>query len=100
MIPRAALLLLPCLVLAAAPRKVKAPGLVRSATEAKAIAEQATGGLAVSARRIPLNGASGGWEVDVHMPREERGWRCIVDADTRSVHTTDRIPNPPRGHRR
>ena len=39
MIPRAALLLLPCLVLAAAPRKVKAPGLVRSATEAKAIAE-------------------------------------------------------------
>ena len=100
----AALLLVPSLVLVAGdgPRK-KVPqrgGPVRSAAEAKAIAEQDTGGSAVSARRIPLNGASGGWEVDVHMPREDRGWRCVIDSDTRMVHTKSRIPNPPPKSRR
>jgi hypothetical protein len=67
---------------------------VSTAREAKAIAEQHTGGIAVSARRIPLNGATGGWEVDVHMPGEARGWRCTVDNDTHMVHTKTRIPNP------
>jgi uncharacterized membrane protein YkoI len=70
---------------------------VRSAKEAKAIAERETGGTAVSAKKIPLNGATGGWEVEVRMPDEDRGWRCIVDCDTRAVRTKDRIPNPQRG---
>ncbi len=72
-----------------------AVGVVRSAKEAKQIAEAETGGIAVDARRTRLNGASCGWEVDVRMPKEDRGWRCMVDCDTRSVHTKDRIPNPP-----
>jgi hypothetical protein len=94
-----ALLLVPSLVLGATPRKSHRAGPVSSAKEAKSIAEQETSGLAVSARRIHLNGATGGWEVDVHMPREERGWRCIVDNDTHAVFTKERIPNPkpPRG---
>ena len=88
-------LCVPALVLsAAAPRKPKASGPVRTAKQAKAIAEQETGGKALNARRIPLNGASGGWEVDVRMPREERGWRCIIDADTRMVHSKTRIDQP------
>lgn len=70
-------------------------GPVRTTKEAKDIAERDTGGIAVSARRIPLNGASCGWEVDVHMPKEDRGWRCTVDCDTHAVYTKDRIPNPP-----
>lgn len=72
-----------------------AVGLVRNAQDAKRIAEVETGGIAVDARRTRLNGASCGWEVDVHMPKEDRGWRCMVDCDTRQVHTKDRIPNPP-----
>lgn len=88
----AALLLAPALVLSAAPRPKTGP--VRTAKEARAIAEQETGGEAVSARKIALNGASGGWEVEVRMPGEDRGWRCVVDADTRMVYTKARIPNP------
>ena len=98
----AGLALLPALVLQAGthrPRR-RATGTVRTAKEAKVIAEQETGGVAVSARRIPLNGASGGWEVDLHMPREDRGWRCIVDCDTHMVFTRTRIPNPPLKARR
>ncbi len=101
----AALLLVPSLVLVAGdgqPRKKShRGGPVASAKEAKAIAERETGGSALSARRVYLNGASGGWEVEVHMPREDRGWRCIIDADTHAVHTKDRIPNPkaPKSHR-
>lgn len=89
-------LFLPALVLSAGTTKPKKPasGLVRSAKEAKAIAERETGGKATSARRIPLNGASGGWEVEVHMPREDKGWRCIIDADTRMVHSKTRIDQP------
>jgi len=98
MIRSAALLLVSSLVLVAGGNQHKKQphrgGHVSSAKEAKAIAEQETGGSAVSARRISLNGASGGWEVDVHMPKEERGWRCVIDADTHMVHTKDRIPNP------
>ncbi len=94
--PMALALLVPALVLSAGTTKPKKPatGLVRSAKEAKAIAERDTGGKAVSARRIPLNGASGGWEVDVHMPREDKGWRCIIDSDTRMVHSKTRIDQP------
>ena len=97
----AALLLVPCVVLVAgqgqSKRSPRRGGVVNSAKEAKTIAEQETGGMAVSAHRIPLNGASGGWEVDVHMPRDEKGWRCIIDADTRMVHRKDRISNPRTG---
>ncbi|MCE1205351.1 MAG: hypothetical protein LWW79_12190 [Holophagaceae bacterium] len=94
--PMALALLVPALVLSAGTTKPKKPatGLVRSAKEAKTIAERDTGGKAVSARRIPLNGASGGWEVDIHMPREEKGWRCIIDSDTRMVHSKTRIDQP------
>jgi hypothetical protein len=79
--------------------RTRIQGTVKNAKDAKTISERETGGIAVSARQVPLNGASGGWEVDVHMPKEDRGWRCTVDSDTRQVHTKDRIPNPkpPRG---
>jgi len=87
-------LLVPALILPAASSKTRASGRVKSSKEAKAIAEQDTGGKATSARRIPLNGASGGWEVDVRMPREDKGWRCVIDADTRMVHTKTRIDQP------
>lgn len=88
--------LLPALLLTAGtPRSQKrANGLVHNASDAKAIAERETGGKAVSARRIPLNGASGGWEVDVRMPHEAKGWRCVIDSDTRMVHTKSRIDQP------
>ncbi len=76
------------------PPRIRHEGPVRTARDAKAIAERETGGVAVSARQVRLNGASGGWEVDVRMPKEDRGWRCTVDSDTRQVHTKDRIPNP------
>ncbi|HET8900842.1 MAG TPA: hypothetical protein VFM84_02795 [Holophagaceae bacterium] len=90
----AALLLVPALMLSAGGRKHHRGPLV-SEKDAKAIAARDTGGVAVSAREIPLNAASGGWEVDVHMPNEERGWRCVIDDDTRMVHTKERIANPP-----
>lgn len=92
-----ALLLIPALLAADAPRPrvQRRSRLVSTAREAKAISEAATGGKAVSARPVPLNGATGGWEVDVHMPKEARGWRCIVDNDSHMVFTKDRIPNPP-----
>ena len=87
--------LFPLALSAGTPKHRKhASGLVRTAKEAKAIAEQETGGKAVSARRIPLNGASGGWEVDVRMPHEAKGWRCVIDSDTRMVHTKSRIDQP------
>ncbi|HTL98254.1 MAG TPA: hypothetical protein VL181_05560 [Holophagaceae bacterium] len=89
----AALLLVPALVLCAGGRHRRGP--LVSARDAKAIAARETGGFAVSAREVPLNGASGGWEVLVHMPKEDRGWRCVVDDDTRMVSTKERIPNPP-----
>lgn len=99
---RLAILLLVPALLAAAPaeRRPRRHGPLSSAKEAKAIAERETSGIAVNARRIRLNGATGGWEVDVHMPREDRGWRCIIDADTRQVHRRTRIPNPPLKKRR
>jgi len=78
----------------------KGVGPVHSASEAKAIAERETGGIALSARRTSLNGATCGWEVEVHMPKEDRGWRCTVDCDTHMVYTKDRIPNPSRGKKK
>jgi hypothetical protein len=74
-------------------------GPVSSAKDAKSIAEQDTGGRAVSAHRISLNGASCGWEVEVRMPHEERGWRCVIDCDTRMVHTKTRIDQPKASRR-
>ena len=92
--PLAVALFVPALILSASTTKRRSTGQVRSAKEAKAIAEQDTGGRATSARRIPLNGASGGWEVDVRMAKETRGWRCIIDADTHMVHSKSRIDQP------
>ena len=94
--PLALALLVPALVLSAGATSSRkfGSGPVKSAKEAKTIAEQDTGGKAVSARRIALNGAAGGWEVDVRMPGEPRGWRCIIDADTHMVHTKTRIDQP------
>jgi len=94
--PLALALLVPALLLATgAPKSGKRhTGVVKSAKEAKAIAEQDTGGRAIGARRIALNGASGGWEVEVRMPREDKGWRCVIDADTRMVHSKTRIDQP------
>lgn len=80
--------------LLALPALVAQSGPVNSAAKAKAIAEHETGGIAASARRVHLNGATGGWEVDLHMPGEERGWRCVVDSDTHGVYSRTRIPNP------
>jgi hypothetical protein len=94
--PLALALFGPALILAATSIHARTPGTVKSPKEAKAIAEQDTGGKATSARRIPLNGASGGWEVDVRMPREDRGWRCIIDADTHMIHSKIRIDQPGR----
>ncbi len=94
------LLLLPALALSAGGHRHRAAGTVRTAKEAKAIAERETGGTAVSARQIPLNGASGGWEVDLHMPNDEKGLRCVIDDDTHMVHTRTRIDNPPAPHKR
>lgn len=76
------------------PSKIRHPGPVKTVKDAREIAERETGGRATAVRRISLNGASGGWEVHIHMPNEEKGWKCIVDADTRTVYTKDRIPNP------
>lgn len=93
--PLALALLVPAIVLSAATVKSrKRSGPLKSAKEAKAIAEQETGGKALSARRVPLNGASGGWEVEVRMPKEARGWRCVIDSDTRMVETKTRIEQP------
>lgn len=96
-IPSLALVLLvPGIVLAAGTTTSHkhAAGPVKSSKEAKAIAERDTGGKAASARRIPLNGASGGWEVDVKMPHEAQGWRCVIDSDTHMVLSKTRIAQP------
>lgn len=87
-----ALLVLPSLMLSAGGHRRGGP--VHSAKEAKAIAERDTGGHAVSAHPIHLNGASGGWEVDVHMDHEHQGWRCTIDDDAHQVFSKTRIPNP------
>lgn len=92
----AALALVSALILSAGATKSRgrSGGPVKSAGEAKAIAERETGGKALSARRIPLNGASGGWEVTLRMPNEDRGWRCVIDSDTHMVYSKTRIDQP------
>ena len=92
----AALVLVPALILSAGTTKSRkrTGGPVKSAGEARAIAERETGGKAVSTRRIPLNGASGGWEVTLRMPNEDRGWRCIIDSDTHMIYSKTRIDLP------
>ncbi len=94
--PWAWALLVPGIVFAAGTAKSRkhAAGPVKSSKEAKAIAEKETGGKAVSARRIPLNGASSGWEVDVKMAHESKGWRCIIDSDTHMVLSKTHIDQP------
>jgi uncharacterized membrane protein YkoI len=89
-------LFVPALVCAASTSKghKHTSGPVKSSKEAKAIAEQETGGKAVSAKRIPLNGATGGWEVDVRVAHENQGWRCIIDSDTHMIHSKTRINQP------
>lgn len=76
------------------PRKIRHAGPVKTVKDARDIAERETGGYATEVKRIHLNGASGGWEVHIHMPNEDKGWKCIIDSDTRMVYTKDRIPNP------
>ena len=61
--------------------------------DAMAVAEGATGGGAVSARRIDLNAASGGYEVLVRRTRDGRDYRVVIDIDTRRVRNTYAIPN-------
>jgi hypothetical protein len=69
---------------------------VKTAQEARDLAERATGGLAVSARLFPLNGSTGGWAVALHIPGEGHGWHCLLDRDSHSIYTRPRIPNPSR----
>ncbi len=73
---------------------------VSNAKTAEEIAERETGGIAVSSHRIPLNGATGGWEVEIHMPKAEKGFRCVVDNDTHAVHSKTMISNPTKPGRR
>jgi hypothetical protein len=65
------------------------------------VAEVETGGKAVSARRVPLNGTHspdglGGAEVLVAMPGRDHGWRCLIELDTLKLRRKEPIPNPPR----
>jgi len=67
--------------------------------EAMGVAEVETGGEAVSARRIAMGGTvspdgKGGFEVLVHMPRQGKGRRCLIDGNTLRVRRVEEIPNP------
>ena len=64
---------------------------------ARQVAEAATGGRAVSFTRVRINGSTvWGFEVRVHMPGKEKGWRCLVDLDfPPKVYSRQEIPNPP-----
>ena len=37
----------------------------------------------------------GGWEVLVHMPGKEQGWRVVINWDDGKVLGKEAIPNPP-----
>ena len=73
--------------------------------EAKGVAEVETGGRAVAARRVALNGTCspdglGGVEVLVHLPGQRKGWRCFIDSNTLKLRRQEAIPNPgPRPRR-
>lgn len=62
---------------------------------AKAVAECETLGEAVSARLVKGGAGFGRWEVLVHMPGAEQGWRCFIRRDTSILEGKERIPNPP-----
>ena len=57
--------------------------------KAKGIAAVEVGGEAIAARRIDLNGATGGWEVLVKVKDDQ--WRVIIDRDTWTVRRKDKI---------
>lgn len=57
-------------------------------------AEERTGGVAVSAREIPLNGATRGYEVQIRMPGRARGWKVVVDGDTGRICRTSATSHP------
>jgi len=59
------------------------------------VAAVETHGEAVSARRIELNAATGGWEVLVHMEHEDYGWKVIIDRDNGKVRKKTKCTNPP-----
>ena len=63
---------------------------------AKAVAEHATLGEAVTAIQIANHTAGfGAWEVLVHMPGEDQGWRCVISRDSGKLLKKQRIQNPP-----
>jgi hypothetical protein len=62
-------------------------------TRAQGIAATEVGGEALGARRIDLNGASGGWDVVVRVSDDER-WRVIIDRDTWTVRSKRKIEKP------
>jgi hypothetical protein len=72
----------------------------RELQEAMGVAEAETGGEAVTARRVAMNGTAapdglGGIEVLVHMPNAKQGWRCLIDSNNMKLRSKERTHNPP-----
>lgn len=63
------------------------------ASKAAGIAAVEVGGEATGARRIDLNGATGGWEVFVKIKGQSYGWRVIIDRDTWTVREKQKVQN-------
>jgi hypothetical protein len=63
------------------------------AKKAKEIAAVEVGGEATAARRIDLNGATGGWEVYVKVQNQNYGWKVIIDRDTWTVREKRKVDN-------
>ncbi len=61
------------------------------ATKAEGIASVEVGGEATGSRRIDLNGATGGWEVFVKIKGEKFGWRVVIDRDTWTVRSKQKV---------
>ena len=61
--------------------------------KAMGIAAVEVGGSATGARRIDLNGATGGWEVFVSVQRDKSEWIVVVDRDTWTVRRKTRLKN-------
>ena len=83
-----------------APRRPRRPPVVVVVEErpeheqAESVAMSETGGRAVWSRKVDLNGATGGWEVGIHMKGQQEGWKVLVDRDTWKMRSKTRIPNP------
>lgn len=100
---QAALLL--CLAATAGPAWCAAPQEHRESDQArleryerekaKGIAAVEVGGEAVAARRIDLNGATGGWEVLVKVEGKEVQWKVVIDRDTWTVRRKDKVQAAP-----